>query len=278
MSRQLALFLAAAQFLTRLPVPALRGFDSSRLAQSARYFPLVGALIGATNVGVWWTASRWLPAAVSVGLMLAASLLLTGALHEDGFADTCDGLGGGTTADRALAIMKDSRIGAYGAIGIVVSLGLKWTMLTAVPAAVIPLIVIAAHTVSRWCALGLIWRLPYLRSGDRSLDEAKARPFAGNLSTGEWALSGTIGLIAVLLVAGLAARSSGDAHTEAMLEARALAAGLAGAMLTALVFAFHLRRRLGGYTGDCLGAVQQLAELAFLLGALALCNPLRRVA
>ena len=140
--RQVALFLTAMQFLTRLPVPAARDFQPRWLGESLRYFPLVGGLVGLVNVAIWWLASLWFPPTVAVGLMLAASLLVTGAFHEYGFADTCDGLGGGSTRERALAIMKDSRIGAYGAIGLIMLLGLKWSALVALPVAAFALIVV----------------------------------------------------------------------------------------------------------------------------------------
>ena len=263
MSRQLVLFLVATQFLTRLPTPAFKGFESSWLPQAARYFPLVGVLVGLINVGVWWLAGRWLPAPVSVGLMLAASLLVTGALHEDGFADTCDGMGGGTTTDRVLEIMKDSRVGAYGAIGVFVMLGLKWTTLVAIPPVFFPLAVIGAHMFSRWCACALIWRLPYLRSDG----DAKAKPLAGNLSASEWLLSGAIGILSLVPI-GFAC-----VHFFGVLEIRALKYAAAAAAIAAAgaaaIAAAYFRRRIGGYTGDCLGAVQQLTELAFLLGGLA---------
>jgi adenosylcobinamide-GDP ribazoletransferase len=261
-SRQLALFFTAAQFLTRLPTPAVRDFDPSALSQSVRYFPLVGVLVGLINVGVWRLSSLRLPAAVSIGLMLAASAVLTGALHEDGLADACDGFGAGTTPDRVLAIMKDSRIGAYGAIGVSLMLGLKWTALAALPLALFPLVVIAAHSMSRWCAIGLIWRLAYVRADG----EAKAKPFAGRLSGSAWTLSGLIGLagFAPLALAWVRWGGAGPA-----LGAAVLGGGAAAAALAALLAAVYFRRRIGGYTGDCLGAVQQLAELAFLLGGLA---------
>jgi adenosylcobinamide-GDP ribazoletransferase len=261
------LFFVATQFLTRLPTPALEEFEPNSLVQSARYFPLVGVLIGAIGVGVWWAVSHWLPASVSVGLMLAATMLVTGAFHEDGFADTCDGLGGGTTKDRVLAIMKDSRIGAYGAIGLFLMLGLKWTTLAALPREVFPLLVIAAHMFSRWCCMGLIWRLPYVRKDG----DATARPFAEGLSTREWVLSGIIGIVAVAPIAAACAQQ------PRAFDAGAIAAGAVAAGITALIAAGYLRHRIGGYTGDCLGAVQQLAELAFLLGGLALVNQARRL-
>jgi adenosylcobinamide-GDP ribazoletransferase len=267
MQRQLALFLVATQFLTRLPTPAWVGFESSWLPQSARYFPLVGVLIGAINVGIWWLFGHWLPAAVTVGLMLAASLLVTGAFHEDGFADACDGFGGGTTQDRVLAIMKDSRIGAYGAIGICVMLGLKWTTCVAIPPAVFPLMVVGAHMVSRWCACGLIFRLRYVRIDD----DAKSRPLAQRLSGRDWILSGALGSFAIVPFAVIADLTP---HIRVFL---ALAAAVGASAIVAVMAALYFRRRIGGYTGDCLGAVQQLAELAFLLAALAVVGPAQPV-
>jgi adenosylcobinamide-GDP ribazoletransferase len=258
MRRQIILFQVAMAFLTRLPVPALPNFQSSWLSQSARYFPVVGVLVGAINIGVWWLMMHWLPAAISVGLMMAVSLLVTGAFHEDGFADTCDGFGGGTTPDQVLAIMKDSRIGAYGVIGIFIMLGLKWTTLAAIPAAAFPLMVIGAHMASRWCASGLIWGMHYVRVDA----DAKAKPFADGLSARDWIVSGALGAMALLPWVLVNDRLPG------LLEARMLCAAAAAAAITALIAAGYCRRRIGGYTGDCLGAVQQLTELAFLLTGL----------
>lgn len=268
MPRQVALFLVATQFLTRLPVPALADFQPIWLARSARYFPLVGTLVGLINIGVWWLCSRWLPPAVAVGLMMAASLLVTGAFHEDGFADSCDGFGGGTTPERVLAIMKDSCIGAYGAIGIAVMLGLKWATLIAIPIAVFPLLVVAAHTMSRWCAIGLIWRLRYARSDG----DGKAKPMADSLSGFDWTLSGLIGALAVAAVA------FASDFAPNLLNVRACAAAGLAAVMTTGVAALYFKKRIGGYTGDCLGAVQQLSELSFLIAALALLAPTRALA
>ena len=171
-----------------------------------RYFPLVGVLIGGLNLIVWWLASRRLPSGVSIGLMMAASLLLTGALHEDGLADTCDGLGGGASREQALAIMKDSRIGAYGALGLFFTLGLKWTTLAALPAALFAPSVIASHMLSRFGAIGLIAFLPYARAEAET--GAKARLFADHLGAVEWIWSGLIGLAALAPLAWLCARSA----------------------------------------------------------------------
>jgi adenosylcobinamide-GDP ribazoletransferase len=268
MQRQFVLFLVATQFLTRLPTPAWADFQTNWLPQSARYFPLVGVLVGGINVGVWWLLGHWLPAAVTVGLMLAVSLLVTGALHEDGFADTCDGFGGGATPDRVLAIMKDSRIGAYGTIGICVMLGLKWSACVALPPAVFPSTVIGAHMFSRWCACGLMWRLPYVRGGE----DSKAAPFADRQRGMEWIVSGALGAVAVapfVVAAGL---------NPQLRVYPVLAAAAAASAITAVAAAVYFRRRIGGYTGDCLGAVQQLTELAFLLAAIVLVGPAQRAA
>ena len=260
--RQLSLFLVATRFLTRLPVPAPRGFQLTWLAHSARYFPLVGVLVGTINVGVWWLCRHWISSGIAIGLMLAASVLVTGALHEDGFADVCDGFGGGATPEHVLTIMKDPRIGAYGAIGIVMLLGLKWATLVAVPEIQLPILVIGAAMVSRWCAAGLIWSLHYVR-----IENGKAQPFADSLSASGWALSGVIGAAPILV---LAFAGAGTAITGAV---AACAWATLGAAATAGIAAIYCRRRIGGYTGDCLGAVQQLSELVFLLIATAALVP-----
>jgi adenosylcobinamide-GDP ribazoletransferase len=266
MRRQIVLFLVAIQFLTRLPTPAWADFQANWLPQSTRYFPLVGVVVGGINVGVWWILGSWLPATVTVGLMLAVSLLVTGAFHEDGFADTCDGFGGGTTPDRVLAIMKDSRIGAYGTIGICVMLGLKWTVCVAIPAAAFPVLVVGAHMFSRWCACGVMWRLPYVRSGE----DSKAASFADRRSGLDWIVSGALGAVAV---APFAMVSNVLPHVRVY---PVLGAAVAASAITAVAAAVYFRRRIGGYTGDCLGAVQQLTELVFLLAGLVLIAPPQR--
>lgn len=265
--RQVALFLVATQFLTRLPVPSMSDFQPQWLRQSLRYFPLVGGLVGLANVAVSSLSSQWFPRTVAVGLMLAASLAMTGAFHEDGFADTCDGFGGGDTRDRTLAIMKDSRIGAFGAIGLIMLLGLKWSALVALPIAAFPVIVVASHVVSRWCSIGLVWALSYARAEG----EGKSRPFDGGLTAAQWVLSGVIGATAV----AIAAIWPGAVVNTSL--AIAAAVGFAAAAGSALAAAVHFKRRIGGYTGDCLGAVQQLSELTFVLGALAVLRPAMRL-
>jgi adenosylcobinamide-GDP ribazoletransferase len=248
---ELRLFFIALQFLTRVPVPRGVGFEPDWLNQSARHFPAVGLFVGAVSAVVLVLASWVFPPAVAVGLAMAASVLLTGGFHEDGFADTCDALGGAVSRERALAIMKDSRIGAYGAIGLVLMLGLKAATLTALPLALAVPALLIAHTASRAAAVLLIRWLPY--AGD--VEHAKAKPMAQRIGGADVAVA----LLWVVLVALLIVW-----HRPA--QWMALCVGLLLAVAGTAWCARWLRRRLGGYTGDALGATQQITELLLLLG------------
>jgi adenosylcobinamide-GDP ribazoletransferase len=257
MGRELRFVLTAVQFLTRLPTPSQTRFEVTWLPSALRYFPLVGALIGGFLVGVCALARLVLPMPIAVGLALGATLLLTGALHEDGLADTLDGFGGGKDDESILTIMRDSRIGAFGALGLLIVTGLKWATLSLLPVSVFFDLVVAAHLWSRFCAIGLIWMLPYARS-----DASKSSPFAGGWHATQWLLSGLIGLLGLLVLKYLL---SGSLPAIGMLWIPALVA-----LLLMWAAARYCRRRIAGFTGDCLGAVQQITELSFLLGGLAL--------
>ncbi|MCW7537557.1 adenosylcobinamide-GDP ribazoletransferase [Aquabacterium sp. A7-Y] len=254
---ELRLLLVGWQFLTRVPLPPplLRwlGYEADWLHASARHFPLIGGLVGMAGAAVLAATAPLFGAPVAAGLSMAATLWLTGGFHEDGWADTCDGLGGSAVRERALEIMKDSRIGAYGAMGLVLMLGLKWASLAALPVGLAVVALPLAHAASRTVAVSLIRWLPY--AGD--LASAKAKPLSRRLSTAGWlvtlAWAACFGVLAVL--AGLPAQSSGAA----------LLACAGAGLATRRWFA----RRLGGYTGDCLGAAQQLAELGVYLVILA---------
>ncbi|WP_338770563.1 adenosylcobinamide-GDP ribazoletransferase [Massilia sp. METH4] len=249
---QVRLFFIALQFFTRLPIPRWVGFEPHWLHHASRYFPLVGLVVGAAAAAVYWAAVQVLPSAVAVLLSTAAGIYLTGAFHEDGFADTCDGLGGGMTRERALEIMKDSRIGAYGAIGIIMLLAVKCAALAHLPPLGAVAALCVAHPLSRLMAASLIWKMDYARS------EGKAKPMAQQMTGGEFAIA-----LACCVPAVLAAMLLG------WLEWRSIALGIAAMALVTLWFGRKLRQRLGGYTGDGLGAVQQLTEAAFYLCVLA---------
>ena len=248
---QVRLFFIALQFFTRLPIPGWVGFESSWLHQSSRYFPAVGLVVGAVAASVYALASLLWPPAVAILLSTVAGIYLTGAFHEDGFADMCDGLGGGVTKQRALAIMTDSRIGAYGAIGIGLLLALKCAALSFFQAQAAIAALLVAHPLSRLAATALIWRLEYVKQ------EGKSKPLAQRMSHGEFAVAAFTVLIAPASMFALG-----------WLPWQAFVAGFAAAALSAWWLARKFVRRLGGYTGDCLGAVQQVSEAAFYLAAL----------
>lgn len=257
LGHELRLVLIALQFLTRVPIPRRLGYEPAWLQQSIRHFPLVGAAIGGFAAALLWLALALWPPAVAAALTVAATAWLTGAFHEDGLADTLDALGGAVARERALAIMKDSRIGSYGALALVLATAVQLTALTALAAAdavAACAALVWAHASSRALPLWLVWRLPY--AGDA--EHARAKPLATSID------AGGLGL-AVATLAGLAALLLWvqPAAWPALLAATAAAAA------AGLWCRRWLQRRLGGYTGDTLGAAQQLALLAALLAWLA---------
>lgn len=258
MLQELRLFFTALQFFTRVPVPGWVGWSPEQLNASARWFPAVGLLVGAVAGGVYAAASWWWPAAVAVALSMAASVWLTGAFHEDGFADSCDGLGGGTGTERVLAIMKDSRVGSYAVVGLVLLLLTKHqALVAAAPAGPLTwlLLSLASHAASRWSVLWVMARLDYVREDAQS----KSKPIAQGIGPGALAWAA---LWALVPLAALAASAPAPALALIVLVGVTCGAGACAVR--------YLRRRLGGYVGDTLGATQQLTEVALLLAWLAL--------
>lgn len=260
MRYQLELLFTAVGFFTRLPVPAWVPWSIERLNHAARYFSLVGWVVGLIGAAGYLLCAQVLPAALAVLLSMALTVRVTGAFHEDGFADACDGLGGGWDKAQALEIMKDSRIGSYGTVGVVLMLLSKAAALVALAdfgkAAVVTALLVA-HPLSRLASTSLIHFLPYVRADDR----AKSKPLAHRLNAGELACACVFGLLPLLLL-------NWNAALSALLMVGACTAWWANLC----------RRRLGGYTGDLLGAAQQLAELACLLGLLAAAGIAARLA
>lgn len=257
MLQELRLFLTAVQFFTRLPVPAWVGHSAQQLEQAAHYLPLVGALVGALSAIVLWLSAQVLPFTLAAALSMAVGILITGAFHEDGLSDFADGMGGGHTPEKILAIMKDPRVGAYGVIALVLVLLMKYQALLALADLhSLPLLaaaLIAAHSVSRLMAVSLMLTQRYIRADD----SARAKPAAQAISPASFAFASLTGIAALGLLYAAGAESD------------AIFAAVSAALLARAYLAWRLRQRLGGYTGDCLGAVQQLSELAFYLGLLA---------
>lgn len=237
---------AALALLTRLPLPHLPAAAFADQARTAWAWPLAGlavaapaCLLGALAIGAG------LPATVSAGLVLAAQVMLSGAMHEDGLADSADGLWGGATRERRLEIMRDSRIGSYGVLALILSVGLRWAALSGLIAAGAWGAVLAAAVLSRAGMPALMAALPRARTD--GLSHGVGRP-------GRGAVRG-----AVALAVALALICTGWAALTA-----ALGAALAVVGMGALA-----RAKLGGQTGDILGAAQQVAEIVALLVLLA---------
>ncbi|MEX1993691.1 MAG: adenosylcobinamide-GDP ribazoletransferase [Steroidobacteraceae bacterium] len=244
---ELQRLLMAVQYFTRIPMPRWVGHSQGQLNAATRYFPAVGLLVGASGAATCWIASFALPVSVAVLLSMAGTIFLTGAFHEDGLADAFDGLGGGYTREHSLAIMKDSRIGTYGAVALVLVLLTKFECLNAMPAATQYAAMIAGHATSRGGAVMVMAALPYVRENDAS----RAKPLVQRVSRASLGVAGFTAIVPALSL------------TSAGLL------GLATAAVAVGLWIAQLRRRLGGYTGDCLGATQQLAEIAFYLGVVA---------
>jgi adenosylcobinamide-GDP ribazoletransferase len=258
MLQQLRLFFTAVQFFTRLPVPAWVGHSAQQLDQSARFFPAVGLLVGIIAAAVLWLTALALPLTLAVSLSMVASILVTGAFHEDGLSDFVDGMGGGYTPEKILTIMKDSHTGAYGVIALVLVLLIKYQALLALSnshsMAIVCAILIATHAVSRLMAVSIMFSHNYARHDD----SARAKPAAQSLSPASYTVALLTGALALglLLATGVSAGS--------------LLFAFACAFLLRVYLALLMLSKIGGYTGDCLGAVQQFTEIAFYLGLLAM--------
>ncbi|MBT9096798.1 adenosylcobinamide-GDP ribazoletransferase [Methylovulum psychrotolerans] len=233
-------FQLALSFYTRLPTP--QNLDYQQLPQASVYLPLVGWVVG-LGCGLVFAGAAllWSPWTAAI-LAVVAGIFLTGAFHEDGFADVCDGFGGGWGQERILEIMKDSRVGAYGAIGIGLLLLLKISVLAALPVAVVPWLLWAGHSASRLPPLLLMRHYEYARVG-------ASKGAAGVFKPDSRAL-GFAALCALLPLLGLPLWC-----WWAVLPMLAVNALLGG----------YFYRQIGGYTGDCLGAAQQVAEVVFYL-------------
>jgi adenosylcobinamide-GDP ribazoletransferase len=245
MKKQLQLMFTALAFFTRIPCTAWGAHSEEDLNQAAKYFSLVGVVVGAVAALVYLAASTMLPSSLAILLSMVSTLLLTGAFHEDGLSDAVDGLGGGWEKEQALAIMKDSRIGSYGAIALVMALLVKFQSLSSLPPALVPAVLVVGHSLSRFASVTLMYFQRYVR------ENGKAKLLAQHIS-------GTGLLVAAIF--GLAPLA---------LLAPQLWWALVPVVVVGAWFARTLMRRLGGYTGDCLGAMQQLCELAFYLGVVA---------
>lgn len=245
LKQELEYFFGAVRFFTRLPVPSWVGHSSEALDRATRYFPAVGLLVGTIAAVVFLFCAQFWPITLAVLAAMTSSLYITGAFHEDGWSDMVDGFGGAWEKTQILAIMKDSRIGSFGAIALVILLLARFCALIEFNPVEIPLVLIAGHTISRFAATTLLRALDYVR------DQGKAKPLATRIGWSELAFAGATAVLPLCFL-----------HATDALP------GVVSAVLATLWLARLFRRKIGGYTGDCLGATQQLSEVAFYCGML----------
>ena len=238
-------------FYSRIPLPA--NWYLAKTSHGSRYFSLVGWLAGGVSVGVWllaqmlfvdlsWTFPEMtLPIAVLLGMI--AAVLLTGALHEDGFADTCDGLGGGWTPEERLRIMKDSRIGTYGALGLVFLILLKFFALLQIETEILPLVWFAGHALSRFASISQLHFLTYVQDAEKSKSGTMTE-FSGI----DLIVNAAFGLLPLIFIV------------------YQVWVALLAVVIVWWVLIMLFKRKLGGVTGDSLGATQQFCEVVFYLG------------
>ncbi|GAA6137693.1 adenosylcobinamide-GDP ribazoletransferase [Arenicella sp. 4NH20-0111] len=250
------LFYTALMFYTRIRVPVNTPYSEDLLAESRKYFTSIGLVIGAIACTTFLFFQLFLPLSISVMLSMISTVLATGAFHEDGFADSCDGFGGGWNANQVLTIMKDSRIGTYGTVALIgilsVKFGLLYELATISPAAWC-LCTLSAHTVSRQHSSRVIEHHQYVQD----IDKSKVKPIANKpLTHAANLFSNWVALAPCLLLA--------------LYSIEAVIIGMVSAYWASKILIQYSAKRIGGYTGDVLGAIQQVTEVLFLLVCVAL--------
>jgi adenosylcobinamide-GDP ribazoletransferase len=235
---QLNLFFLALGFFSRIPMPAWIDYSPENLNRASRYFTLVGWLLGGLVALVFLAADTLFSNSISLWLAMVFSLLLTGAFHEDGLADTADGFGGAFAREKKISIMKDSRIGTYGAAALVMVLLGKYLLL--IENTQIAIAIFIAYALSRTVAASLVFDMRYVADDDGS----KSKPLANNQSKTD---------LIILLATCL--------PLFFLLYWQKAALIIATLLIVRYAAKFYFQKQIGGYTGDCLGAVQQISEL-----------------
>lgn len=247
---QLQLFFTALQFFTRIPTPAIKNYNNNYLQKSSKYFTWVGVIVGAVAALSYWLIGLIFSPAISIVLSMLSTILLTGAFHEDGFADCCDAFGGGYTKEKILTIMKDSRLGTYGVVGLLFILSIKFLLLleiaqkTSYPFMI--WIMLMAHTSSRFTPLMVMQILPYTQD----IDASKSKPLANSKLN---LLHFIVALFPIII-----------------LSAYNVKLGIVAFIIQSIIVLIckaYFKKWIHGYTGDCLGATQQLTEIGFYFTA-----------
>lgn len=266
MKKELHIFFTALLFYTRIPCPKNINHHPDYLNKASRYFPLIGWIVGGISFVVFYLSSLVFSVEIAVILAIISSILTTGAFHEDGFADVCDGFGGGWTKEKILLIMKDSAIGAFGAFGLVLLFLLKYqSLVQMINSARVPdfgfgfwnfhfgivLLFIIAHSLSRLAAISIVFTHEYSREDASS----KSKPIAQQNSWREVLGAFFFGLVPLVIMSFF--------FWQILFT-------LIPVFLCRFFLARYFQKWIGGYTGDCLGATQQLCEVVFYLSVIAL--------
>lgn len=264
MKKELHIFFTALMFYTRIPCPKNIDHNPDYLNKASRYFPIIGWIVGGISFAVYYLSSFIFSPEIAIILSMIAGILTTGAFHEDGFADVCDGFGGGWTKEKILIIMKDSAIGAYGAIGLVLLFVLKFQSLGQLISSsynphfiiynsqfIILLLFISAHSISRLAAISIVFTHQYSREDASS----KSKPIAQNYTWREVFGAIFFGLLPLVVLSYF--------QWQMLLV-------LISVFIARFFLARYFQKWICGYTGDCLGATQQVCEVVFYLSVIAL--------
>lgn len=243
MKKESLLFRTALMFFTRIPVRKVE-YSQEYLNHSNKYLPVIGWIVGGISALGFMLFNPILPVEIAVVLSMAIPILLTGAFHEDGFTDLCDGLGGGWTKEKILEIMKDSRVGAFGVIGLVMLLLTKFLSLSHISESILPATLIAGHTFSRYSAVLFIFSHKYVRDDHTG----KSKPIGKEIYRSELIFASVTALLPFLLFP----------HFGFLLIIPVI-------LLIKHAFARYIKKWIDGYTGDCLGALQQIIETSFYI-------------
>ena len=247
LKRELLRFFASALFFSRIPVPFGKSIKEKHFQKAIRYFPWIGFIISSFIAVIMYYSCLLLPKPIVILLGLTINTLLTGALHEDGLADVCDGFGGGYNRQRIIEIMKDSHIGTFGVIGLVLSFLFRYAALSEMPRYFLAVFFIAGNTLSRFTLVTVMQHFPYVGSYESS----KARTVIGKISTTDLLIAAIPIIPAFLLTENI----------YCLLF-------IIPVWITKAFMANYFNHKIGGYTGDCMGAIQQITEIIFYITAL----------
>ncbi|MFH0769515.1 MAG: adenosylcobinamide-GDP ribazoletransferase [Chloroflexota bacterium] len=243
-------FLAALSFLTIIPLPRRLEIKTEAIERSIVYFPLVGLIIGLMLVGLNWVLGLLLPTVLVNGLLIVALTVITGALHLDGFVDTCDGIGGIKTVEARWAAMRDSRTGAFGVIGVFLLLLIKYLSLSSVPQNLLMATLVLMPVIGRWAMVYAVFAHSYAKTAG-----------LGNLfkQGANWQRFALATIIFLVIAIGLALLANVNYFYLASL------AIIVGVWVIVIIMSTYFKRKFSGLTGDTYGAINEVAEVCVLI-------------